>query len=202
MKIAAAFLFLSFLLCALDLLNATTNLPVVDIAGKKLITGSGYYILPVIRGRGGGLTLAATRNKTCPLDVVQELHEIDNGIPATFSPVNVKKGVIRESTDMNVKFLGATICVQSSVWKLDKYDESRNKYFVTSGGVEGSPGLNTTANWFKIQKHLANYKLVFCPTVCKFCKVICKDVGYFIDNGRRILALTDDEPLRIMFKKS
>lgn len=202
MKIAA-FLFLSFVFCALNPLNAETNIPVVDIAGKKLVKGTGYYILPVVRGRGGGgLTLAPTRNITCPLDVAQELHEVDNGIPLTFSPVNVNKGVIRESTDMNVKFLGATICVQSTVWKLDKYDDSRHKYFVTSGGVEGSPGLNTTANWFKIQKHLDDYKLVFCPTVCKFCKVICKDVGYFIENGRRILALTDDEPLKVMFKKA
>jgi hypothetical protein len=30
--------------------------PVLDIAGEKLRTGVGYYILPVIRGRGGGLT--------------------------------------------------------------------------------------------------------------------------------------------------
>lgn len=46
--------------------------PVLDLDSKKARTGADYYILPVIRGRGGGLALASTRNKTCPLNVVQE----------------------------------------------------------------------------------------------------------------------------------
>ncbi|KAA8518072.1 hypothetical protein F0562_015546 [Nyssa sinensis] len=143
--------------------------PVLDIAGKKLRTGPGveYYILPVIRGSGGGLTLASsrTRNHSCPLDVVQEKHEVDNGLPLTFSPVNPKKGVVEVSTDLNVKFSGATICVQSTVWKLD-LDESIGQYIVTTGGVEGNPSRETISNWFKIEILGDDYKLVFCPTVC------------------------------------
>uniref|UniRef100_A0A2N9F5V6 Uncharacterized protein n=1 Tax=Fagus sylvatica TaxID=28930 RepID=A0A2N9F5V6_FAGSY len=125
----------------------------LDLAGEKLRTGVDYYILPVIRGRGGGLTLASTRNKTCPLDVVQEQHEISNGLPLTFSSVNPKKGVVRVSTDLNIKFSAATICVQSTVWKLDKFDESTRQWFVTTGGVEGNPGRETTSNWYKIEKY-------------------------------------------------
>lgn len=197
------FFFLSFLLLASYSLGATPD-PVLDTAGKILRTGVDYYILPVVRGRGGGLTLAPTRNKTCPLDVVQELHEVDNGLPLSFTPVNVKKGVIRESTDMNIKFSAASICVQSTVWKLAQYDELRGQYVVTSGGVEGNPGIKTISNWFKIEKYGDDYKLVFCPTVCNYCKVICKDVGIFIENGRRILGLTlgDVVPLKVMFKKA
>lgn len=197
------FFFLSLLLFASYSLGATPD-PVLDTAGKILRTGVDYYILPVVRGRGGGLTLGPTRNKTCPLDVVQELHEVDNGLPLTFTPVNVKKGVIRESTDMNIKFSAASICVQSTVWRLARYDEVRGQYFVTSGGVEGNPGIKTISNWFKIEKYGDDYKLVFCPTVCNYCKVICKDVGIFIENGRRILglALTDVAPLKVMFKKA
>jgi hypothetical protein len=175
--------------------------PVLDIAGEKLRTGVGYYILPVIRGRGGGLTFASTRNKTCPLDVVQELHEVSNGLPVTFSPVNQTKGVVPVSTDLNIKFSASTICVQSTVWKLDKFDESRSQWFVTSGGVEGNPGRGTTSNWFKIEKHDRDYKLVFCPTVCNFCKVLCRDVGIYIEDGRRSLALSD-VPFIVMFKKA
>ncbi|KAL6319971.1 hypothetical protein AAG906_037047 [Vitis piasezkii] len=105
--------------------------PVLDIEGKKLQSEVDYYILQ--RG-GGGLTLASTGNETCPLDVVQEQHEVSNGLPLMFIPVNPKKGVIRVSTDHNIEFCAATICVQSTVWKLE-YDESSEQQFVTTGGV-------------------------------------------------------------------
>ncbi|XVF30310.1 hypothetical protein REPUB_Repub16aG0045700 [Reevesia pubescens] len=194
----ALFLALSFLLCA----NAAPD-PVLDITGKKLRTGTNYYILPVFRGRGGGLTLASsTRNETCPLDVVQEQLEVSNGLPLTFSPVNIKKGVIRVSTDQNIKFYASTICVQSTVWKLANFDDSTQQWLVTSGGVEGNPGRETVDNWFKIEKYEDDYKLVFCPTVCDFCKVLCRDVGVFIDDaGVRRLALSD-VPFKVMFKRA
>ncbi|KAJ6396648.1 hypothetical protein OIU77_021638 [Salix suchowensis] len=86
---------------------------VLDTDGEKLRAGAEYYILPVIRGRGGGLTMASTRNESCPLDVVQEPLEISEGLPVTFTPVNPKKGVIRVSTDLNIKFAASSICVQS-----------------------------------------------------------------------------------------
>ncbi|KAK6148558.1 hypothetical protein DH2020_019470 [Rehmannia glutinosa] len=177
--------------------------PVLDINGNKVRAGLDYYILPVIRGRGGGLTLATTGNNTCPLSVVQEQMEVKNGLPLTFTPVNAKKGVVRESTDQNIKFSAVSTCVQSTVWKLD-YEESSGKYFITAGGVEGNPGRETISNWFKIEKHEGgDYKLVFCPTVCNYCKVICKDVGILVqDDGKRRLSLTDDAPFIVMFKKA
>ncbi|KAK0578213.1 hypothetical protein LWI29_006831 [Acer saccharum] len=177
--------------------------PVLDIAGKKLLAGTDYYILPVFRGRGGGLTLASTGNETCPLDVVQEQHVVENGLPVTFSPVNIKKGVIRLSIDQNIKFSASTDCVQSTVWKLDSHDDSLRQWFVTTGGVEGNPGRRTTSNWFKIEKFDDDYKLVFCPSVCDICKVLCRDIGIYIDQatGIRRLALSDT-PFKVMFKKA
>ncbi|KAL3824978.1 hypothetical protein ACJIZ3_021007 [Penstemon smallii] len=175
--------------------------PVLDISGKKLRAGTGYYILPVIRGSGGGLTLASTSNETCPLDVVQEQHGKENGLPITFKPVNPKKGVVRVSTNLNFKFSGASICGQSStVWKLD-YDELIGRYFVTSGGVEGNPGVETGSNWFKIEEYESDYKLVFCPMFCDNCKVMCRDVGVFLQDGKRRLGLSD-VPFRVMFRKA
>ncbi|KAL4351341.1 hypothetical protein GQ457_06G013610 [Hibiscus cannabinus] len=195
------FLALSFILFLCATANAAPD-PVLDISGKILRTGTDYYILPVFRGRGGGLTLASTGNNTCPLDVVQEQQEVSKGLPVTFTPFNTKKGVIRVSTDNNVKFSAATICVQSTVWKLSNFDESTRQWFVTSGGVEGNPGRETTGNWFKIEKFEDDYKLVFCPTVCNFCKVLCRDVGVFTDDtGVRRLALTD-VPFKVMFKRA
>ncbi|TXG47968.1 hypothetical protein EZV62_027262 [Acer yangbiense] len=140
--------------------------PVLDIAGEKLHTGTDYYILPVVRGRGGGLTLASTGNETCPLDVVQERQE-------------------------------------STVWKLDSHDDSLGQWFVTTGGVEGNPGRETISNWFKIEKFDDDYKLVFCPSVCDTCRVLCRDIGIYIDQatGIRRLALSDT-PFKVMFKKA
>ncbi|CAK9179131.1 unnamed protein product, partial [Ilex paraguariensis] len=113
------FIFLSFMAFAILSTAAAAPEPILDIAGKKLRSGVDYYILPVFRGMDGGLTLGSHGNDPCPLDVVQQHHEVDNGLPLTFSPVNHKKGVIRESTDLNIKFSAATICVQSTVWKID-----------------------------------------------------------------------------------
>ncbi|CAL9029490.1 unnamed protein product [Prunus brigantina] len=202
LRLALCFLLLAFSAKLWSVAADAAPSPVLDITGKKLQTGTNYYILPVMRGRGGGLTLARTSKTTsCPLDVVQEQHEFSHGLPLTFLPVNPKKGVVRVSTDYNIKFSAATICVQSTVWKLDKFDKQTGQWFVTSGGVEGNPGRQTTSNWFKIEKYDEDYKLVFCPTVCNFRKVICRDVGIFTQGGKRRLALTD-VPFKVMFKKA
>ncbi|KAK3406148.1 hypothetical protein EUGRSUZ_K02323 [Eucalyptus grandis] len=140
--------------------NAASS-PVLDTDGHKLQTGVNYHILPVLRGRGGGLTLGASRSGNCPL----------------------------------------AICMHSTVWRLGAYNEEVKQYFVESGGVLGSPGRETISNWFKIEKVDEDYKLVFCPTVCDTCKVICRDVGVYVDGATRRLALSD-EPFRVMFKKA
>ncbi|OWM82961.1 kunitz trypsin inhibitor 5-like [Punica granatum] len=173
----------------------------LDISGQTLLTGTGYYILPVVRGRGGGVTLGQPRNGTCPLGVVQDQFEVSNGLPVTFSPASGKKGVIPLSTDLNIKFSAASICVQSTVWKLGPHDDKTGQWFVTTGGAEGNPGRETISNWFKIAELGKDYKLVFCPTVCNYCKVVCRDVGIYVDGATRRLALSD-VPFRVMFKKA
>ncbi|EXB87528.1 hypothetical protein L484_005403 [Morus notabilis] len=186
------------------LLLSFTSKPVsavLDLSGKKLQKGVDYYILPVIRGRGGGLKLANARNKTSPLDVVQDQFEVSSGFPLTFSPANQNQSFVCLSTDLNIKFSAATTCAQSTVWKLDSFDESLGQWFVTSGGVEGNPGRQTISNWFKIEKYNDDYKLVFCPTVCNFCKVLCRDVGIYIKDGIRRLALSD-QPFIVGFKRA
>ncbi|KAL8457228.1 hypothetical protein ACS0TY_035174 [Phlomoides rotata] len=175
--------------------------PVLDIYNNQLRAGTNYYILPVIDGRGGGVTLATTANKTCPLDVIQEPLQSTNGLPLTFLPVNSKKGVVRISTDLNIKFSAAPTCVKSTVWKV-AYDESTQNFFVKSEGVEGNPGRETLDNWFKIEEYDGDYKFVFCPTVCNFCKVVCKNVGVLVQDGKRRLVLTDNAPFKIMFIKA
>ncbi|KAK9049040.1 hypothetical protein SSX86_031993 [Deinandra increscens subsp. villosa] len=173
--------------------------PVRDIDGNLLRSGTEYYILPVFRGMGGGLTLAPTRNQSCPLDVVQESLEVDNGLPLKFTPVDPKKGVIRESTDLNIVFSAFSICIQSNVWMLEEYE---GQLIVSGHGMSGNPGQETLSNWFKIEKYEDDYKLVFCPAVCDFCRPVCGDIGVTItENGRRRLAISD-EPFKVVFKKA
>ncbi|KAL0694758.1 hypothetical protein Bca4012_061938 [Brassica carinata] len=168
--------------------------PVTDIYGGRLTSGTKYYILPVLRGRGGGLTMSKPENKTCPKSVIQDQYEVSQGLPLEFSPADNSR-IIRVSTDLNFKFCAA------SVWNLDNYDETTNQWFVTACGVEGNPGQATVDNWFKIEKYEDDYKIVFCPTVCNFCKVMCRDVGVFVQDGTRRLVLSD-VPLKVMFKKA
>ncbi|XP_076940088.1 kunitz trypsin inhibitor 5-like [Bidens hawaiensis] len=191
-------LFLLFSTISLSLAQPSPD-AVRDIDGNLLRTGTKYYILPVFRGRGGGVTLAATRNESCPLDVVQENFELENGLPLTFTPVDPKKGVIRESTDLNIIFSASSICVQSNVWVLERYE---GQWIISGHGTAGNPGPKTLSNWFKIEKYESDYKLVFCPTVCDFCKPVCGDIGVVIaENGSRRLAISD-VPFKVKFRKA
>ncbi|CAD5313033.1 unnamed protein product [Arabidopsis thaliana] len=168
--------------------------PVKDINGKSLLTGVNYYILPVIRGRGGGLTMSNLKTETCPTSVIQDQFEVSQGLPVKFSPYD-KSRTIPVSTDVNIKFS------PTSIWELANFDETTKQWFISTCGVEGNPGQKTVDNWFKIDKFEKDYKIRFCPTVCNFCKVICRDVGVFVQDGKRRLALSD-VPLMVMFKRA
>nr|P13087.3 RecName: Full=Miraculin; Short=MIR; Flags: Precursor [Synsepalum dulcificum]BAA07603.1 miraculin precursor [Synsepalum dulcificum]BAH84844.1 miraculin [Synsepalum dulcificum] len=211
--LSLSFFFVSALLAAAanPLLSAADSAPnpVLDIDGEKLRTGTNYYIVPVLRDHGGGLTVSATTpNGTfvCPPRVVQTRKEVDHDRPLAFFPENPKEDVVRVSTDLNINFSAFMPCrwTSSTVWRLDKYDESTGQYFVTIGGVKGNPGPETISSWFKIEEFCGSgfYKLVFCPTVCGSCKVKCGDVGIYIDQkGRRRLALSD-KPFAFEFNKT
>ncbi|KAK9131176.1 hypothetical protein Sjap_011663 [Stephania japonica] len=200
--------FLYSLLLLLPLLitfaNAQPLEAVLDINGNPIRSGIEYYISNAFRAispPASTLALAPNRNNSCPFDVV--LKQI-NGLPLTFSPVN-KDATVRVGTDLNVKFSAATICVQSTVWKLADFDESVRKSFVSTGGVEGNPGIATVSNWFRIEKFEDRYKLVFCPGVCSndkiLCRPLCGDIGVFSDGGVRRLAV-GEEPLKVYFRKA
>lgn len=182
-------LFISLLLCIstsfLYILAAEAPEPVV-VGGKKLRAGIPYHVVGAdINGNtigGYGVTFFSTDSTTSPVEVMEE----SIGTPVFFSPVNPKKGVLRESTDLNVQFWDTT-----EVWKLDRYERKTKKYFISTGGVVGNPGPQTLSNWFKLEKYGNAYKFMYCPSVCPNCKVICKDVGIFMKDGQRRLALSD-----------
>ncbi|CAI9113357.1 OLC1v1013942C1 [Oldenlandia corymbosa var. corymbosa] len=175
--------------------------PVRDTNGKKVGAVARYYISPVYPITGG-IELENLDDKPCPLDVV--LADQVPGLPVSFYSVKSKKGVIRVSTDLNVELpttIPSTICPNSTMWSID-ISPSTGNYFVSTGGQRGSPGPNTIINWFKIEPFgSGSYKLVYCPTFCKTCKVICKDVGIVVQNGKRRLGLTDD-PMKFVLKNA
>ncbi|KAI3986356.1 hypothetical protein MKX01_002201 [Papaver californicum] len=180
-----------------------------DMDGDPLRKGVKYYIIP--NNIGGGLVLGLYLNGTeCPRQVVQSQREVSNGLPLTFTSVDPKAKVILVETDLNIEYSGATsICPQySKVWRLADFDESVSRWFIETNGVAGNPGPSTTGNWFKIEKDGVTkngYKLKFCPSVCNFCKVICKEVGVYrgVDEVRRFALINDgEEPITIFFRKA
>ncbi|XP_010416122.1 PREDICTED: trypsin inhibitor BvTI-like [Camelina sativa] len=170
--------------------------PVLDIDGDIIFDGS-YYVLPVIRGQGGGLTLAGRGDQPCPLDIVQESSEVDEGIPVKFSNWRSRVGFVPESENLNIETdVAATICVQSTYWWVD----TKAKFRVTAGP---KPEEESLLSFFQIQNVYDHYyQFAFCPSGPKG----CYDVGIFVDeNGVRRLALTkrsDNTPFLVMFKKA
>ncbi|KAG1355197.1 miraculin [Cocos nucifera] len=173
---------------------------VLDTDGNELRRGVEYYIYPGITDVAGGLTLAS-RNHPCPLDVTLEVSPTSNGLPLTFLPADSDEDTINTSTDLNIVFSAVTICVQSTVWKLD-FDDTTRRYYVTTGGVTGNPGRETLDNWFKIESDRGAYKLVFCPTVCDTCKPVCGDLGVFREDGRLWLGINFDAALPVVFRRA
>ncbi|KAL8132669.1 kunitz trypsin inhibitor 5-like [Apium graveolens] len=178
--------------------------PVLDVSNDKLLTGVDYFIIPIYGGKGG-ITLASVRNKTCSLDVAQDQSLYEEGLWLTIHPINIKKGVsgrvIRESTDLTIRFSSTKTCAKSTIWKVDKYDKLRKRYFVTVGGVEGDD--KSQNGWFRIQKERLDYKIVYCSQVQCIsapCDVMCKNVGAYYEHGRSLVALTD-QPFVVFFEK-
>ncbi|XP_076898958.1 miraculin-like [Bidens hawaiensis] len=187
---------------------ATTTTTPLDSDGQEVQSGLKYYIAPVqSNNTGGGLSLD-TRDNFCPPFVVQENSQLSKGLSLRFIPLDNKQNNIYLSSDLNILFNAATICVQSTVWKLSSIGGgggdmvAGRRYYVRSGGVIGRPGVGTVNNWFRIEKAGdIGYKFVFCPSVCSSCKVVCGDVGVYEEKGERWLALVD-QPLVFTLKKA
>ncbi|XP_031475922.1 kunitz trypsin inhibitor 5-like isoform X2 [Nymphaea colorata] len=171
-----------------DLTKASTP-HVLDIAGRPVQAGKGYYMLPVNDTQFGGLT-GISEYGSCPFNVMLSASRFSNGSLLSIHPVT-GKGTVRLGIDLNMQFFLVTLCVDLSVWKLAKFDKETNHRFVTLGGLVGHPGADTVDNWFKIEKEGDHYKLVFCPTVCDSCSVVCGNLGTYTMDGRRLLALGD-----------
>ncbi|XP_024043139.1 21 kDa seed protein [Citrus clementina] len=126
--------------------------PLVDVNGNKVEASRDYYLVSAIRGAGGGgLTLFRGRNELCPLDVVQLSSDLQKGTRLRFATYD-NTSIINEEVDLNVRFSTETRCNEPTVWRVDSYDASRGKSFISTGGVEGNPGAQALKNWFKFER--------------------------------------------------
>lgn len=68
----------------------------------------------------------AVSNETCQFGIVKEKYD-KNGDLFEFIPVDIKKGTICISTDLNVAIFSTYKWCQPTVWQLEEYDPSMNK---------------------------------------------------------------------------
>ncbi|MED6214170.1 hypothetical protein PIB30_100287, partial [Stylosanthes scabra] len=184
-------IFLVFAFISIHLPSLATAL--VDIDGNLVRNGGSYYILPVMRGNGGGIGRTATGNETCPLTVVQQRSEVDNGIPVVISsPFRI--GFLKEGLPLELSFPFVPLCTPTpSKWTLVKS--------LPEGAGVKLTGFyeNEVSGFFEIRKQLDFYKLSFCASSNEN----CMDIGVHRDDeGNRLLVATDGNPFLVMFKSA
>ncbi|XP_073153916.1 alpha-amylase/subtilisin inhibitor-like [Henckelia pumila] len=177
-----------------------TENSIQDVEGNELQTHIKYH---VFTASGGGLSLSARdRRYPCPHNVMQETKNNTVGLSIEIFPADHQQAIIKPSTDVNIAFLAATVCVQPTVWRLGGVDPFTGRRYVRINGKLGGPrGAETGSSWFKIERDGGGdegyYKMVWCPSGVD----VCEDVGVFVENGRRWLGLGGDTLLLIAFKK-
>ncbi|XVF09497.1 hypothetical protein REPUB_Repub07fG0098300 [Reevesia pubescens] len=169
------------------------NEPVLDSNGDEVQTGTEYYVVSAIWGAGGGgLALGRANDQKCPEIVVQRQSDQDYGTPVIFHNLDTNDNVVYRSSEYNIEFVPIRdrLCLTSTVWKVDDYDESTGKWWLTTGGVKGNSGPNTMKSRFKIEAAgPLGYKFKFCPK--SSANTLCSDIGRYVDDGQMRLALGD-----------
>ncbi|KAG5027490.1 hypothetical protein JHK82_023340 [Glycine max] len=189
-----------FLLCALTSSyqpSATADI-VFDTEGNPIRNGGTYYVLPVIRGKGGGIEFAKTETETCPLTVVQSPFEVSKGLPliisSPFKILDITEGLI-----LSLSFTYVPPCASTpSRWTVILKGLPEELHVKLTGYK------NTIDGWFRIQRASSEsnyYKLVFCTSNDDSS---CGDIVAPIDReGNRPLIVTHDQnhPLLVQFQK-
>jgi hypothetical protein len=171
---------------------------VLDINGNAIFPGGEYYILPALRGPGGGgVRIGKTGDLKCPVTVLQDRREVKNGLPVKFTIPDISTGIIFTGTPVEIEFFKKPNCAKSSKW-LVFVDNVIKKACVGIGSPENYPGVQTLSGTFNIHKHESGfgYKLGFCikgsPT--------CLDIGrYDNDEAGKRLNLTEHESYHVIF---
>ncbi|KAF8398660.1 hypothetical protein HHK36_014515 [Tetracentron sinense] len=86
-------------------------------------------------------------------------------------------------------------------------EEARQTRYVTIGGKPGNPGSSTVRNWFKIERASRSspfYRIVYCPSVCESCRVVCGNVGISVsrESEKRWLSVPQQPQFPFVFVKA
>ncbi|NP_001275020.2 aspartic protease inhibitor 8 precursor [Solanum tuberosum] len=181
--------------------------PVLDTNGKELNPNSSYRIISIGRGAlGGDVYLGKSPNSDapCPDGVFRYNSDVGPSVtPVRFIPLS---GGIFEDQLLNIQFNIATVklCVSYTIWKVGNLNAYFRTMLLETGGTIGQ----ADSSYFKIVK-LSNfgYNLLYCPItppfLCPFCRDdnFCAKVGVVIQNGKRRLALVNENPLDVLFQE-
>lgn len=192
MKIIFSVLFFNLFIFATT--TAASDI-IYDSAGNKLLRGLPYYILPLLRGTGGGLTLSQNTKDSCPLNVTQEPFEVNHGVPFIFNPIILDEEFIRGSYPTSIEADVQNPCHGSNIWKVStaklakndddddalfkdhkndkkKKDDDDDKKDVTPVSIVTTGGeFNKPESCFQIVEDnmmpgLQSYQIQYCPFKC------------------------------------
>nr|APW29212.1 soybean trypsin inhibitor [Helianthus annuus] len=204
MKITLSFIFLNlFIFIGTHPLLTTTADVIYDSVGNKLLKGVPYYIMPLLRGTGGGLTLTRATKDACPLDVTQEPFELSYGVPFTITPIIFDENYVREAYPVSIEANVADPCQGSKILKLSTSDNivaataTATTKTITIGGQ-----LNAPESCFQLAEDdmmpgLRSYQIQLCPFKCgsntsTSTDMTCYNIGLVSNpDGKRFLAPTD-----------
>nr|BAA04148.1 proteinase inhibitor [Solanum tuberosum] len=182
--------------------------PVLDTDGKKLNPNSSYRIISTFWGAlGGDVYLGKSPNSDapCPDGVFRYNSDVGpSGTPVRFIPLSTN---IFEDQLLNIQFNIPTVklCVSYTIWKVGNLNTHLWTMLLETGGTIGK----ADSSYFKIVKSSKfGYNLLYCPItrppiVCPFCRDddFCAKVGVVIQNGKRRLALVNENPLDVLFQE-
>ncbi|XP_076908534.1 kunitz trypsin inhibitor 5-like [Bidens hawaiensis] len=181
-------------------LLSTASDVIYDSAGDKLLTGVPYYIFPLLRGTGGGLTLSRATKDSCPLDVTQEPFEFNYGVPFIVTPIIFDETYIRESYPVSIEASFTDPCQGSKTLKLSSSEvvtaaAAKTVKTVTAGGQ-----LNTQESCFQfvedeVMPGTRSYQIQLCPFKCgsnSSTSLSCYNIGLVTNSdGKTFLGQTD-----------
>ncbi|MFS7960249.1 putative proteinase inhibitor I3, Kunitz legume, kunitz inhibitor STI-like superfamily [Helianthus anomalus] len=201
MKITLSFIVLNLLIfIGTHPLLATAADVIYDSVGNKLLKGVPYYIMPLLRGTGGGLTLTRATKDACPLDVTQEPFELSYGVPFTITPIIFDENYVREAYPVSIETNVADPCQGSKILKLSTLDNiaaATTAKTITIGGQ-----LNAPESCFQLVEDdmmpgMRSYQIQLCPFKCgsnttTSTDITCYNIGLVSNpDGKRFLAPTD-----------
>jgi len=182
--------------------------PVLDTNGKELNPNSSYVITSTFWGAlGGDVYLGESPNSDapCPDGVFRYNSDVGpSGTPVRFIPLSGAN--ICEDQLLNIQFNIPTVklCVSYTIWKVGNLNAYFRTMLLETGGTIGQAD---SSNFKIVKSSIFGYNLLYCPItrpiLCPFCRDddFCAKVGVVIQNGKRRLALVNENPLDVYFKE-